>query len=223
MREADRKVQDTRGVCRSERIAHMSAALAWLLVLAALCLSGAHAQSQDRAPAAEVKAAFLLKFPSFVEWPASQQASGAFVIGIAGAPEIHDELRTYAAGQKIHGRPVQVRLIESPDEIAGVHMLFIGRDETARLQQFAAAANANPVLIVTDTPDGLQRGGMINFVTRDRVQFEIALDAAEKAGLRLSSRLLSVAIRVKKGEAEAEWLLARESAPRTFAARPARS
>jgi hypothetical protein len=61
------------------------------------------------------------------------------------------------------------------------------------------------VLIVTEAPDGLERGGMINFVTTDRVQFEVAISNASKAGIHLNARLLSVAIRVRKGEAEPLW------------------
>jgi YfiR/HmsC-like len=64
---------------------------------------------------------------------------------------------------------------------------------------------------VTDAPEGLERGGVINFITTDRVQFEASVEAANGAGLRLNPRLLSVAIRVKKGDASKPTLYARRS------------
>ena len=67
---------------------------------------------------------------------------------------------------------------------------------------------------VTDTADGLDRGSIINFlVVKKRVQFEISVEAAEKTGLVLSSRLLAVALRVKKGNIEADPYLAQHLLP----------
>jgi len=50
------------------------------------------------------------------------------------------------------------------------------------------------MLIVTETPGALAQGGVVNFVVEDgRVRFDISLDAAERRGLKLSSRLITVA------------------------------
>src|SRR5690606_40391748 len=79
----------------------------------------------------------------------------------------------------------------------GEEVLFIGPSENWRLEQLVGAIDG-PTLIVTDAPDGLSAGSMINFQLVDqRVRFEIALPAAEAAGLSLSSRLLSAALRVE--------------------------
>lgn len=78
-------------------------------------------------------------------------------------------------------------------------MLFIGRSEQGRLTQLARVAPA--ILTVTESDGALAQGSVINFImVARRVRFEVALDTAEKNGLKLSSRLLAVAHDVRVGE-----------------------
>ena len=87
-----------------------------------------------------------------------------------------------------------------------MHVLFIGARENPRLAKVIAAVSHLPLLIVTEAPNSLDLGSMINFVTTDRVQFEVAVGNAARAGIHLNARLLSVAIRVRKGgRDEFEW------------------
>jgi len=75
--------------------------------------------------------------------------------------------------------------------------VFSGSEYNGRLAEVVGALAGKPVLIVTDAPDGLDRGAMVNFqIVDDRVRFEISLAKAQDAGLMLSSRLLSAALRV---------------------------
>jgi hypothetical protein len=61
----------------------------------------------------------------------------------------------------------------------------------------ARAAQQNAALVVTEAERGLEAGGSINFVlVDDRVGFEVSLEAAERGGHRISSRMLAVARRV---------------------------
>lgn len=187
----------------------------WLTVL--LWLSGlfsssyAAAQPDDVSPGEiQIKAAFLYKFTGYVEWPKSsfKDTNSPITIGVVAADEIADELRHMVSGRTMQSRPLTVIEISKESDLSGVHVLFIGRDANARLARLIEAVRQRPILTVTDIPDGLDRGGMINFViAKRRVQFEIAVDAAEKAGLVLSSRLLSVALRVKKGNIEPDTYL----------------
>jgi phosphoribosylcarboxyaminoimidazole (NCAIR) mutase len=163
---------------------------------------GAYGQIQVEATEDAVKAAFLHRFTSFIEWPAQARAKDSIVIGVLNADGIESELSRYIAARK---SPIAVRRIETFDEIQGVHVLFIGARENSRLPKIIASLRNVPVLVVTEAPDGLERGAMINFVTTDRVQFEVAVANAAKAGLHLNARLLSVAIRVRKGERDILW------------------
>lgn len=143
----------------------------------------------------EVKAAFLYKFPAFVEWPA--QKPGPFIIAVAGAPDTAAELERLAKGHTINARPIVVKPLAEGESPAGANVLFIGRD-SGRLARLAAAVAGTPVLIVSEAPGALDEGSMVNFTVADgRVRFEVALDAAERAGLRISPRLLAVAIDVR--------------------------
>jgi hypothetical protein len=195
-------------------------AIQWLAILlwgGLFFSSHAVAQADDvSAGEIQIKAAFLYKFTGYVEWPKSsfKDAERPITIGMVGAEEITEELRRVVSGRSVQGRGLTVALVSKESDLGGVHVLFIGRDAAAGTTRLIEAARAQPILIVTDAPDGLERGGVINFVmVKRRVQFEISVDAAEKAGLVLSSRLLAVALRIKKGDIESEGYLARHGNP----------
>jgi len=175
----------------------MSARLgAWLMLAAAALLPGAAAAQQ--AQEHEVKAAFLFKFPAFVEWPAKPGPQVPFVIAVAGAPQIAAELRLLAEGRTLEGRPIQVRELAEGEGALGANMVFVGHAASARLPQLARALAGAPVLLVGESPGALEQGAMINFVLSEgRVRFDVALDSADSAKLRISSRLLGVAHRVR--------------------------
>lgn len=180
----------------------------YLAVVAAalLCAVYASAHAQERVAADSVKAAFLYHFAGYVQWPASLGADDPIVIGVMSAPAVESELRRIAPTRRVQNRELRIVHVADPDDFAGLHVLFIGSSQNGRLWRLVPAAAEHNLLVVTDAEDGLEQGSVINFVTTERVQFEISLEAAGKAGLRLSSRLLAVALRVKKGEAALLWL-----------------
>ena len=160
--------------------------------------------AQDNAAARErrVKAAFIFKFAGFVEWPetAFPQPFTAVTIAVIGDDELAAELSAITAGRAAEGRPLTIRKTRSLETVADAHMVFVGRAEIARLPQLAKLARARPVLILTDAPNALAQGSMINFMLVERrVKFEIHLEEAERHGLKLRSRLLAVAQIVRRG------------------------
>lgn len=151
----------------------------------------------QQASEAAVKAAFLFKFAGYVEWPEGVFAApdAPFVIGVVGAPEVAGELEGLVRGRSIQNRRVTIRRVADAEAVRGTHVLFIGRSEPARV--YVRAAQAQRTLAVTETERGLETGSSINFlVADDRVGFEVSVDAADRSGLRISSRMLSVARRV---------------------------
>lgn len=165
----------------------------------------ASAGAQERVAADSVKAAFIYHFAGYVQWPATLAPGEPLVVGVIGAEGVEAELRRIAPTRKVQDRPLHIVRVDPGASLAGLHVLHIGRRENARLARLLEAAAEYRLLTVTDAEDGLEHGAVINFVTTDRVQFEVSLLAAEQAGLRLSSRLLAVALRVKKGEADLPW------------------
>jgi hypothetical protein len=148
-----------------------------------------------------VKAAFLYKFLNYVDWPPAsfEKSESPYVIGVINADDIADELSRISAGHSVNNRSVTVKRLGAGDPLNGVHVLFIGKAERARLPQLLKQSQQY-VLDVTETEGALAQGSMINFRLADnRVRFEVSLDAVEKADLKLSSRMLAVAIAVIKG------------------------
>ena len=176
---------------RSRRALRVWLLVWWLLpgVLGAQTLSGG---------VEEVKAAYLYKFVDYVEWPeaAFVGAAAPIVIGIVGADAVYAELVRVVTGRSSHGRPLAARRLAPGDGLDGVHLLYVGEAgilRTAWLQ----AGRGRAVLIVTDGPQGLDAGAALSFlVIQNHMRFEASLRAVERAGLKISSRLLALAHRV---------------------------
>ncbi len=175
------------------------------LYIAALCLCGVAAQglAQDTARISErsVKAAFLYKFASYVQWPDTDAKTDApITIGVIGATDFARELAEITANRTVSSRPISVRRLTTANSLDGLEILFIAKEERDHLSQVLAAARDRPILTVTESEGGLSSGSIINFtLDQDRVRFEVSLYAAEKSQLRLNARLLAVAQEVHRG------------------------
>lgn len=162
----------------------------------------ARAQADHVVAEHQVKAAYLHKFLDFIEWPASAfgTAQSPYVIGVAGADALADELEALVARRRPNGRPVVVRRLRPGESPGDLHVLFVGRGTAARSAALLAAAEKQPTLTVTETEEGFAAGSMISFAVEDkRVRFDVAMRRAEARELRISSRLLGVARRVVGG------------------------
>jgi hypothetical protein len=148
----------------------------------------------------EIKAAFVFKFLSFVEWPAQAFArpETPIAIGVLGADEVYNELQEIASGRVVQGRPVTVRRVREGEPLNGLHVLYIGRGGAPALAKLGQARN---LLTITEWDGALDQGSIINFVRSEgRVRFEVALDTAEGRGLHISSRMLAVAQNVRSAK-----------------------
>jgi hypothetical protein len=170
---------------------------AWAALVVAAVVSAPLAQ-EPVYDANEVKAAFLYHFGTYVQWPTQAAPTDPITIAVLGDAAVAAQLARFLPGRRIEGRPVVARTIARIEELADDELLFIGSAHNAALDEITASIAMRPVLIVTDSPDGLEQGGMVNFQQVDeRLRFEISLPRAEEAGLVLSSRLLSAALRVE--------------------------
>ena len=163
---------------------------------AALVASALPALAQTAALEHEVKAAFLYRFLSFIDWTPmpGRTPQAPFVIAFAGAEDVAQALEKVVPNRPVQGRTVQVRRVRPGESLAGVHMVMVGRGAEERIPQLVR----QNVLVVTEADDGLERGAAINFVIDDgRVRFEVSLPSAEKSGARISSRMLAVAYHVR--------------------------
>lgn len=141
-----------------------------------------------------LKADLLYNFARFVEWPAEafHAEDAPFRVCVLGDDPFGADLDP-PARKRVNGRPVVVTRAPAEEPLEGCHVAFIAASEAPRLAR--ALSRFGPgVLTVSDIPRFAERGGAIGFVMeRDRVRFEINPDAADRAGLKISSKLLKLA------------------------------
>jgi hypothetical protein len=147
-----------------------------------------------------VKAAYLYRFAGYVNWPDERSTDTPFTIDVIGAPGVARELRRLLPGHLLNNRPAQVHEISAIRDLGGAQILFVGAGHADILRSLMPGSNLPPVLVVTDEQGGLSEGGALNFLTIDRnVRFEVSLTTADRWGLKISSDLLGVAVRVQGG------------------------
>ena len=145
-----------------------------------------------------VKAAYLFRFAQYVEWPEAT-SDAPFIIAVSGADDVAAHLERLLPGMNVNGRRAEVRRVTRVQDLEGVHILFIGANTFGRTRALRTRAIEKPILIVTESEDGIDGGAVINFIEVDRkLRFEISLNAADRSGLRINSALLSVAARVER-------------------------
>ena len=150
--------------------------------------------AQGRASESLVKAAFLHKFASFVEWPqgAFERPDSPLRIGVLGSEPLWQDLSELARDRDRDGRPVLVTRLKDGDALAGYHILYL-KASTARMTELLQHV-PDGVLTVADSDGAHPRGSVMSFFLEEgRVGFGISLDAAARQHLRMSPRLLAVA------------------------------
>jgi hypothetical protein len=169
---------------------------ACLLLLAVVALAGTPA-GRVAAGSLEyrVKAACLCNFLKFMDWPAETFAGpGApYVICVLGADPFGSDLDT-AAASAVVGRPLVVRRIGDVKAARQCHIVFVSDAERPRLTAILGALADSPVLTVGDDPQFTAMGGGLRFfLAENRVRFEINLPVLDRARLKPSANLLSLA------------------------------
>jgi hypothetical protein len=163
------------------------------------------AQAQPAAPAEyQVKAAFLLNFAKFVEWPdaVSHRASMPFIVCILGEDPFGTDLTSIVAGQSVRGQSIRVRFYRYGDDLSACQVLFVSASEQSRLEHLLVSLRGTSMLTVSDMEGFAEAGGVMQFVIEDsRVRFVINLAAAERARLQISAKLLALARVVNRAEA----------------------
>ncbi len=171
-----------------------------VLWIAMASLGTAHAQSASETG---VKAVFLVRFGSFVEWPAQAFASrnAPLTVCVAGADALADSV-VRAANADQPGNRINVRRLDTVTQGSGCNVLYAGGGRIQSVESALRAVEGEPVLTVTDARNGNTRG-MIHFLVVDeRVRFHIDQGEANRRGLRLNARLLNIALTVQAGHAE---------------------
>jgi hypothetical protein len=165
--------------------------------LLALLLAVPYSAAAQTAPEYDVKAAFLYNFTKFVDWPAAAFPDATSLkVCLLGEDPFGRSLQA-VAGEPVENRKLVIVRADAPPKPGGCQVLFISRSEREKLPQILAALKDSPVLTVGDTKGFVDQGVIINFTLEgSKVRFEINTDAADKAGLKVSSKLLQLARRI---------------------------
>lgn len=174
-----------------------------LVALACLALGAAARARGQAAPGdleQQVKAAYLLNFTRYVDWPGGVFAGDddPVTLCVVAPPGFDLVVRSTVEGRRSRGRPVTVVVPDTPAQAAECHVAFLSPAEG--LGPWMAALRGSHTLTVGEGGRFLQRGGMVSFViVEETVRFEVNQAAALAAGLHISSRVLALATRVVGG------------------------
>lgn len=195
-----------RGHRRWRTLGHLTACVAVILLV--LTRSGAADQSTGQTagtdgtgsseqPSREylIKAAILYNFAKFTRWPAEsfESVDAPLQLCVFGIDPFRDALATID-GKRVGSRNLRTRFITDTTMVGGCHLLFVSASENERLADVLAATDGAAVLTVADIPDFSRAGGIITLkVVEDRTRFDVNRLAADRAGLKLSAKLLRLA------------------------------
>jgi hypothetical protein len=162
-----------------------------------LAVGGARAQEYQPSEY-QLKAAFLFNFAKFVEWPAETfpEAKSPIIIAVLGENPFGTELERTIRDKTVNGRLLQLKEFHSPAEAKECHVLFISNSEKNRLREVFDSLRGSTVLTVGEADNFTASGGIISFVREgNKIRFQINEQAAHDARLKISSKLLSLAVR----------------------------
>jgi YfiR/HmsC-like len=174
-----------------------------LAILLAVLATGTAAGQPLVTSEDEVKAAFLYNFAKFVEWPeaAFRGPREPLTLCVLGSDAFGRELEAAIDGKTVQGRQVVIRRTLQILGLEACRILFVSSSERPRFEQILASVGRRPVLTVGEDVTFARTGGIINFVVESkRIRFQINQGAAERAGLKISSRLLELGEVVGGGE-----------------------
>lgn len=144
----------------------------------------------------EVKAAFLLNFARLVEWPESMfpDRGAPLVLAVLGDDHVTTAIERAVAGKTVGTHPLRVVRVGASEGVREAHIVFVSSDDRDRQRDVIEAARGRSLLTVGESNHFARDGGIINFFAQDnKIRFEINRPAADRAGLRISSRLLGLA------------------------------
>lgn len=160
-----------------------------LLMAAGMATASLQAAAQ-KANEAELKAAFLLNFAMFVEWPPSDTSS--FTICQYGRDHLGSGA-TALSRRSLRGRPIQVRTVTGKD-VESCRLLFIPAPEAARIRDLTQSLRGTGVLTVSDAEGAAREGAAIGLaVEGQRIVFDVNMDEARHNHLNISAKLLNLA------------------------------
>ena len=173
------------------------ATISWTVSALLLLFGSAGDRGQSPASESDVKAAYLINFGKFLSSSDATVPHATFDVCLLGQDPVGHSIDEIAANESIDNHQVRVARVSDVTEAKSCAIAYISSSETERIREDLAILSGTDVLTVSDLPDFLKRGGMIQFVVvANQMRFAVNLDALNHAHLKLSSELLRVAASV---------------------------
>jgi hypothetical protein len=155
----------------------------------------------------DLKAALLLSFVQFTDWPNNAGVEVPIVIGILGQPELYNSMMRLTAGKLVHGRPIQVRGIRHPGDQKLCNVVYLGSLSGNKLEEHLLVSKDTPVLTIGEGDRFHKSGGIIQLLIEDgRLSFSVHLGRLGNTKLNISSKLLRLGYTVKsQSEGSEGW------------------
>ncbi len=178
-------------------------------VITCLCLAlfARSTASADAMPDYDVKAAYLLNFSRYVSWPSTAFADqkAPMVICVFGNQPFGSWLAKAFWGRVAGEHNLVVQRIHELGRLKACHLVFVGQEEEPVQAQLLDSLRDQHVLTVGESSHFLQDGGIIRLAMSDNImRFEVNLTAASRAGLKISSRMLSLSANVQPSNVRRE-------------------
>jgi hypothetical protein len=148
----------------------------------------------------QLKAAFLLSFVKFVEWPetAFRSSESALLICVVGEDPFGRDLDEMVKGQTIGERTIAIKRTAQISREDSCQVAFVSSGEGDKWQRSLAALRGAPTLTVVEN-DEVVDNSVINLLVDDRkIRFGVNMGAADRAGLKISSKLLKLAKSIRE-------------------------
>jgi len=165
--------------------------LCWILIAGSNSVAG-------EVPTTLIRAVYLFNFARFTEWPAAD-AKGPLTLCVLGDAEVAAALDGLVGDRPINGRDVSVASLETFRIVRTCHLLYVPGEDPARIAGALDAVSSLHVLTVGDGEAFARLGGVAALLNEDgKTRFAINTDALTRSGLRLSSRMLGLARRIRE-------------------------
>lgn len=177
-------------------LAFLPGALA-VILLAAAFTPGDQQREPDKDTKAMIEASYIYNIAKLVQWRDESMRQGPFVIGVIGSANLYQELVNKYSSRSIGKQPIEVRKLPEMIEVDRCHILFVPATNRDLLAGILKQPNARSTLVVSDFPEAMANGAVVNFVAaRNTLKYEINLANAEKQRIDVGLTLRQLADRV---------------------------
>lgn len=165
-----------------------------LLGLLGVMSAATDPREADKDTTAIVQASYIYNISKLVEWKEPSMKNGPFIISVLGSSNLYQELVKKYAEKSIGKQPIEVRKLPRSADIELCHVLFVAHSELTLLPAIHKNLDKRSTLVITEYPDALEDGSVVNFVRVDNtVKYEISLVNARKHKLEVGSTLVQLA------------------------------